>query len=147
MLYILASGAGALLAWASTADELPSPPVESVTRALPQWDAPPPSPYVWTPSALDWTIPATLVPTLSRLAFRSRYTVAEQIVLKRAETEFPDPDARATLIISRESLSDANDVDVTDPRTIAAVQFQVTLGLLTASRAAEILAPSVLDGP
>lgn len=139
MIYVLASGSGALLAWAATAEQLPTPPGNSVILELAAWDAPPAEPYRWSPSARDWIVPPT--PTLSRLGFRSRYTVAEQIALKRAETEFPDADARATLVISRESLSDANDVDITDPRTIQAVQFQVTLGLITPQRAAVILAP------
>jgi len=77
---------------------------------------------------------------LSRLAFRTRYTLPEQIAITRAETEAPDPDMRATLTILRQSLSDATDVDVTDPRTVMAVNYYATVGLIAPSRVAEILA-------
>lgn len=137
MIAILASGAGALLAWAPTVADLPAPPAESVTRELDAWDAPPAWPYVWSPAALDWIVPTP--PTLSRLAFRWRYTVAEQVAIKVAETEHSDATVRATLAVLRESLAEATEVDVRDPRTVQGVQYHAAQGLIAPARVAEIL--------
>jgi hypothetical protein len=138
---VLASGTGALLAWASTVHDLPTPPANSVIRELPEWDAPPPLPYVWSPAAINWVVPVVPTPRLSRLQFRSRYTLPEQIAITRAETEHPDADTRATLVILRQALAEANDVDVTDPRTQQGVQLHAALGLIAPDRVAEVLAP------
>jgi len=84
---------------------------------------------------------------LSRLDFRWRLSLAEQIVVKRAETEHPDPDTRATLAILRESLQEVTDeagVDVEDPRTqggaAAIVDVLVGAGLVSAEGAPARLA-------
>lgn len=140
MIAVLASSRGALLAWAATAAELPAPPAESVVRELAAWDAPPPLPYVWNPEALDWVVPADPTRKLTRLEFRWRYTLAEQVALEVAEREHVDVTVRATLAILRMSLAEATEVDVTDPRTIQGVQYHASIGCIAPSRVAEILA-------
>lgn len=77
---------------------------------------------------------------LSRLAFRWRYTIEEQVAIHRAEMEHSDPNVRATLTVLRLSLSEAEDVDPTDPRTVQGVEFHAALGLIAAARVPEILA-------
>lgn len=145
MIAVLASGTGALIAWAPTVADLPTPPAESVVRELPHWDAPPPLPYVWDVTAIDWTVPPPAAPlTLSRLAFQSRYTLAEQVAIEIAATggnpALSAADA-ATLRVLERALSNATDVDVNDPRTIAGVEFHASLGLIDPARVLEILAP------
>ena len=140
MIAVLADADGALIAWAPTVAALPPAPSRSIVRELEEWDAPPLPPYVWSAGAINWVLSTVTTPRLSRLAFRTRYTLPEQIAITRAETEAPDPDMRATLTILRQSLSDATDVDVTDPRTVMAVNYYATVGLLAPSRVAEILA-------
>ncbi len=140
MIAILASGAGALLAWAPTVAELPAPPAESVTRELAAWDAPPPLPYAWSPAALDWVVPADPTRKLTRLEFRWRYTLAEQVAIEVAEREHVDVTVRATLAILRMSLAEATEIDVTDPRTVQGVQYHAAVGLIAPTRVAEILA-------
>ena len=140
MIAVLASGSGALLAWGPTVADLPTPPANSVLRELAAWDAPPPLPYVWSPSALEWVVPASTPRKLSRLEFRWRYTLAEQVAIEVAEREHPDTTVRATLAVLRMSLSEATDIDVTDPRTVAGVQYHASVGLIQAGRVAEILA-------
>jgi hypothetical protein len=139
MLYVVAADDGALLGWASTLDGLPPAPPRSTILALDAWDAPPPPPWQWSPVALDWVLPAPA--PVSRLAFRWRYTLDEQIAVTRAEAEWPDPDVRATLRILRESLAEADGVALDDPRTVQGVMYHATLGLITDARAAEILTP------
>jgi hypothetical protein len=143
MIAVLASGSGALLAWASTVHDLPTPPADSTVRELDAWDAPPPLPYVWSPADLDWIVPpAPTPPRLSRLAFQSRYTLAEQVAIELAASDqAPSVSATdaATLRVFDRALSNATDVDVTDPRTIAGVEFHASLGLIAPARVAEIL--------
>jgi hypothetical protein len=129
------------LAWASTVQELPTPPANSVVRELDAWDAPPPLPYVWSPAELDWIVPEGVTVKLSRLQFRWRYTLAEQVAIELAEREHADATVRATLAVLRMSLSEATDIDVTDPRTVQGVQYHAAVGLIQAGRVAEILAP------
>ena len=138
MIAILASDAGALLAWAPTEAALPTPPANSVTRTLTAWDAPPPLPYEWSTTALDWVVPAP--PKLTRLEFRWRYTLAEQIAIETAMTTHADTTVRATLRVLSASLAEATEIDVTDPRTVQGVQYHAALGLIAADRVAEILA-------
>lgn len=137
MIAVLASGSGALLAWASTVQELPTPPANSVVREIDAWDAPPPLPYVWSVTALDWVVPPT--PNISKLAFRWRYTLAEQVAIEVAEKEHADSTVRATLAVLRMSMSEATDISTADPRTIAGVQYHASVGLIAAERVAEIL--------
>lgn len=77
---------------------------------------------------------------LTRLEFRWRYTLAEQVAIEIAEESDPDPTVRATLRVLRQSLAEATDIDVTDPRTVQGVQYHAALGLIDAARVAEILA-------
>ena len=140
MIAILASGTGALLAWASTVQDLPTPPADSVIRELDAWDAPPPLPYVWSPTALDWVVPADSTRRLTRLEFRWRYTLAEQVAIEVAEREHADVTVRATLAILRMSLAEATEIDVTDPRTAQGVQYHASIGSIAPTRVAEILA-------
>jgi hypothetical protein len=138
MIAILASGSGALLAWAPTEAALPTPPANAVTRTLDAWDAPPPLPYQWSPTALDWVVPAP--PKLTRLEFRWRYTLAEQIAVDTATVIHADATVRATLRVLSASLAEATEIDVTDPRTVQGVQYHAALGLIAPERVAEILA-------
>lgn len=82
-----------------------------------------------------------IVPKLSRLAFRWRYTLSEQVAIQLQEQNDEDPEVRATLAILRMSLAEAEDVDVTDPRTIQGVQYHASIGLIAPERVAQILAP------
>lgn len=140
MIAVLASSAGALLAWKPTVGELPSPPMNSVIRELPEWDAPPALPYVWSPAHLNWVVPAEPTRKLTRLEFRWRYTLAEQIAIELAEAGDADATVRATLRVLRQSLAEATEIDVTDPRTQQGVQYHASIGLIAPSRVAEILA-------
>jgi hypothetical protein len=140
MLVVLCSPTGALLAWASTPAGLPPIPSESIVVERPEWDAPPPDPYRWSPAALNWVVP-TGTEVVSRLAFRWRYTLDEQVAIAQAETGDPDPVVRATLRVLRESLQEATEIRLTDPRTIQGVQYHVSRGLLTPERAEAILTP------
>jgi hypothetical protein len=80
------------------------------------------------------------VPKLSRLSFRWRYTLADQVAIEIAERTHADATVRATLRVLRQSLSEAEDIDVTDPRTVQGVQYHASLGLIAPARVAEILA-------
>jgi hypothetical protein len=77
---------------------------------------------------------------LTRLEFRWRYTLAEQIAINVATETHADATVRATLRALAASLAEATEVDVTDPRTIQGVQYHATLGLIAPARVAEILA-------
>ena len=90
---------------------------------------------------LQGVVLSTPRPTLSRLAFRWRYTLAEQVAIEVAEESHADATVRATLRILRQSLAEASDIDPTDPRTVQGVQYHAALGLIAPSRVAEILAP------
>jgi hypothetical protein len=80
-------------------------------------------------------------PPLTRLGFLSRFTVDELVGIEIARQTAPDVQQRAVLAVLKESWMAANDIDVTDPRTIEGVELLVTMGLLTAERAVVILAP------
>ena len=138
MIYVIASNAGALLAWSVTESDLPTPPPNSVVVPLASWDAPPPLPYQWTPALFDWAVPAS--PKLTRLEFRWRYTLAEQVAIDAATNGHPDATVRATLRVLSASLAEATEIDVSDPRTQQGVQYHAALGLIAAERVAEILA-------
>jgi hypothetical protein len=77
---------------------------------------------------------------LTRLEFRWRYTLAEQIAIETAMTTHADATVRATLRVLAASLAEATEIDVTDPRTVQGVQYHAALGLIAAERVAEILA-------
>jgi hypothetical protein len=77
---------------------------------------------------------------LTRLAFRWRYTLAEQVAIEVAMATHADDTVRATLRVLASSLSEATEIDVTDPRTQQGVQYHAAQGLIAAERVAEILA-------
>lgn len=96
---------------------------------------------------------APAIPALSKLDFRWRLSIEEQVALKRAETEHANADTRAALIVMRESLAEVTDaagVDVTDPRTIGGAELVVSVlidaGLIAPAdapaRLATLLAPA-----
>jgi len=78
-------------------------------------------------------------PPLTRLGFMSRFTDAELVGIEIARMN-GDEVQRATLTVLKESWMAATEVDVTDPRTQQGVGMLVQAGLLTAERAALILA-------
>lgn len=143
MLAVLVSASGALLAWAPTAGELPTPPASSTVRELPAWDAPPAEPYRWSATALDFVNANDPSEKLTKLQFRWLYTLAEQVALDVAEKTHPDATVRSTLSILRQSLAEATEIDRTDPRTVQGVQFHASLGLIAPARVAEILEGAV----
>jgi len=77
---------------------------------------------------------------LTRLEFRWRYTLAEQIAIEVAMATHADATVRATLRVLASSLSEATEIDVADPRTQQGVGYHAALGLIAAERVAEILA-------
>jgi hypothetical protein len=142
MLYVLTTLRGGFVRWATSIGGLRPIPADAVVVPLAAWDAPPPLPYVWSPEARDWVVPVPApVDQLSKLAFRWRYTLAEQVAISAAEESHPSAEVRATLRVLRESLQEATDIRLSDPRTMAGVQYHAQLGLITAERAAEILTP------
>lgn len=105
----------------------------------------PPGPdYYWDQGVKAWVAyPPPPPPPLTRLGFLSRFTVPELVGIEVARQTAPDVQQRALLAVLKESWLAANDVDVTDPRTIEGVELLVTMQLLTAERAVEILAPVI----
>ena len=101
----------------------------------------PPGPnYRW--DGTQWVeIPPPPPPPLSRLGFLSRFEVAELVGIEVARQTASQVQQRATLAVLKESWLAANDIDVTDQRTIDGVTLLVSMGLLTTERAAVILAP------
>ena len=85
-------------------------------------------------------VQVTESPRLSRLAFRWRYTLEEQVAIDLAEKTHQSAPVRSTLAVLRMSLAEANDVDVTDPRTRQGVEYHAAVGLIAPARVAEILA-------
>jgi len=108
-----------------------------------------PTPYVQPGTGL-------LVSNLSRLQYSWRFTLIEQIALRRALRSSASEDVRDTLDVLDISLARVEDdtgVDVTDPRTVDGAWYAVgvlaALGVVTnteaaiAARVAEVLAPWV----
>ncbi len=138
-MWILADGNGRLIKWAATEAGLPRARPSSVVRELPAWSEPPGPPYAYDPASLDWVVQPKASRVMSRLTFRWRYTLAEQVAIKVAESTHPDATVRATLAILRESLQEANDVDLDDPRTQQGVAYHASVGLIQPARVAQIL--------
>ncbi len=78
---------------------------------------------------------------LTRLEFQWRYTLEEQVAIETAEQTHQDATVRATLRVLARSLDRATEIDVTDPRTVAGVQYHASIGLIAPARVAQILAP------
>lgn len=90
------------------------------TGFLPVADPPPPPPP-----------PPTVVPVLT---FKRLLTAAERISIRTTANSNP------TVADWLDILDTASDVYLTDADTVAGVQYMVSLGLLTADRAAMVLA-------
>ncbi len=78
--------------------------------------------------------PVAVVEPMSVLAFRSRFTDAEKVVIYTAAKTVVE------IQIWLDDLMAASDVKTDDPRTITGVQGLEAAGLIGAGRAAEILA-------
>lgn len=127
MIAVLASAGGALLAWAPTVGALPSPPANSVIVERAAWDAPPPLPYVWTPSALDWIVPPPEAVSWSPQEFMDRFPSA---ILTMIHTHSVRDSAVGAAI--RQALLRYQVVPIIyrdDPRTLAAVTDIVGLAV------------------
>lgn len=83
---------------------------------------------------LDGLVKAYLVTQLTKLAFLNRFTAEERITIRTAAAQSP------AVHDYLEMLDAAQDVDLTDLRTIGGVQVLEASGLLAAGRGAEILA-------
>lgn len=79
---------------------------------------------------------------LTRLEFRWRYTLAEQVAIDMAMESHEDAAVRATLRVLAASLAEATEIDPADPRTQQGVQYHALVGLIDSARVAEILAPA-----
>lgn len=85
--------------------------------------SPPPTPLVLKPS------------TMSPLEFQARFKPEEMAAIAKAAMSIP------ALFLFMLQMASAQVIDLHDPRTEAGIQALVGAGLLTAGRAAEILAP------
>lgn len=142
MIAVLTSAGGALLAWAPTVAGLPTPPANSVIRELEAWDAPPPLPYVWSPAALDWAVPAAIAkPPLTQREFMARWRAAGlgAVLTMVFALEVKDSPAGAA---AREWLTEfrtARGIDPADPDTIAnadgVLAMAVASGVVTQAQA------------
>jgi hypothetical protein len=83
---------------------------------------------------LDGLVSAYLVTTITKLAFLNRMTSSERIGIREAAKVSPAIHDYMAM------LDAAQDVDLTDPRTIGGVQALEGAGLIGEGRAAEILA-------
>lgn len=82
---------------------------------------------------------------MSRLAFQSRYTLAEQVLIEAAAAGLVGgltAEQRATLRVLERALATATDIDLADPRTVQGVQLHAQMGLITTQRAQQILNPA-----
>ena len=127
MLYVLASGAGALLAWNADVNALPSPPTNSVVRGLAAWNAPPPLPYVWSPSAVDWVVPTTPTPAISRQTFMDRIPTTVQAMVHTLELANTAQGAAVRGWLLRFNIVES--VTLTDNRTIDSVNALIGLAV------------------
>lgn len=83
---------------------------------------------------VDGLVKAYVVTQITKLAFLNRLTAEERIAIRTAATQSP------AIHDYLEMLDAAQDVDLTDPRTIGGVQALEASGLLAEGRGAEILA-------
>jgi len=81
-----------------------------------------------------------LPPTITKLAFRFRFTDAEYTsILEAADTDYA---VKAWV----ETFNMVSQVNLSDERTVAGLNVLVSEGLLTQERATEILSAIVLEG-
>lgn len=139
---------GSYVRWMFTADANPytdpTLDIRDVTDVVPLpqqgWTALPDGTY-----EAPVIVPPEPPTRMSKLAFQSRYTVAEQVAIELAadgSTQGFTAEQRATLRVLDRALQNANDVDLVDPRTVQGVQTHVAMGLLSSARATEILDPA-----
>lgn len=83
---------------------------------------------------LDGLVASLLVPDVTKLAFLNRFTAEERIGIRAAAAQSP---AIADYLAM---LDAAQDVSLIDPRTITGAQALEAAGLISAGRAAQILA-------
>lgn len=76
---------------------------------------------------------------MSKLDFRSRFTVEELVGIEVARLSHETITVRATLNVLAENIIAAENIDIADPRTILGVNTLATFGLITEERATEIL--------
>lgn len=132
MIAILASSAGALLAWKPTVGDLPSPPMNSVIRELPEWDAPPALPYVWSPEHLNWVVPADATkPLLTQQEFMDRWEAAGlgavlDLLFTLEVADSPQGSAARKWLTRFRT---ARGIDPADTRTIAGTDDLCALGI------------------
>ena len=84
-----------------------------------------------------------VVPTLTRIQFRDRFTKAEKVAMRLAEMTHASMEVRASLAIMREELSDVTDeggVDVSRPDVQESVAGLAALGIIAPERVPVILA-------
>lgn len=86
--------------------------------------------------------PAETPPVVfSKLQFRTRFTLGELVAIEIMRLTDPDASIRATLNVLADNMSVADEIDITDPRTIYGLGVLQSFGLLTAERVTEILTP------
>ena len=96
-------------------------------------------------------IPQQDAPTkLTRLEFRSRFTLQEKAAIDLASLDNPQASMEQRLIAAslRAMLADqamAEFIDLSDETTIAGVQYLAQVGLLTEKRAQEVLTHNFVE--
>jgi hypothetical protein len=97
----------------------------------------------WDPETRDWVPrPPTLKTRYSKLEFRSRFTLEEQVALDLASIGATVPAATLRVILA--SWAAADFINLDDPRVAQGIGLIAQSGLLTPARAAEILTPDVV---
>lgn len=80
------------------------------------------------------------VTTYTKFGFRQRFTTEELIAVDNYDSNPNVPyEARAVIKSFLFSFQVAEEIDTTDPATVAGVQFLESVGLIASGRAAEIL--------
>jgi hypothetical protein len=77
----------------------------------------------------------------SKLQFRSRFTLQELVAIEVMRLNDPDATIRATLTVLADNMAVADEINITDPRTIYGLGVLQSFGLLTSQRVTEILTP------
>lgn len=118
---------------------VPADPMPAGLAALALAEQPNLETHVWDPSTNPPRFilrePDPLGITLTPDEFRQRYTFAERVASRTAALT----DVRVAVL--EEDVKSAPVVRLGHPRTVAGVQLLVSVGVLTAERAAEILDP------
>lgn len=78
---------------------------------------------------------------LTRLGFRRRFTMAERIAFDNApDNQLLPAEARAAVRTMQNDLALAEEINLDDPDVVAGVGMLVQIGIISAQRAAEVLA-------